>query len=70
MDGTIIYAAKRIDVVLRGRELDFEVGYKLKLDGAAHPSANMLLQLEPGHVQDGSPPCSVAFKSGSRCKRH
>jgi hypothetical protein len=61
-DGSILRRTERVDLAPDGRELDFEVGYRLALDARSALDLNWLTQLEPGHRQGAGPTHAVALR--------
>lgn len=60
-----LYSDKVHGLSPSGRELDFELGYRLGLGGGAHVSANLMYQARPGHVegQDGAVSLMITGRS-------
>lgn len=55
LDGAIVHASRRADLAPSGREIDAELEYKIPFSADESLILNLLMQLEPGHVQDAPP---------------
>lgn len=55
MDGSVVRAAERIELDPSGREIDAEMEYRILFDTDESLTLNVMLQLEPGHVDAAAP---------------
>jgi hypothetical protein len=55
LDGDVVRAAERIELGPSGREIDAEVEYRILFDTSESLTLNVMLQLEPEHVDTADP---------------